>query len=111
MQTNRHCSSSKAWAQSPCQLVQTRHAFLGGAAHDSLNLLQLIQFILAGEDGLSNQQLGKDAAHAPHVDLCVVLLSTQQQLRRSAIGEQTGTTKNRQCCTLGCRYSMILAAL
>ncbi len=68
----------------PLQLAEARHVVFIGAAHDSLDLLQLVHLILAREDRLAHQQLSKDAAHTPHVNLCVVLLSSQKQLRRPA---------------------------
>ena len=72
----------------PLQLAEARHVVFIGAAHDSLDLLQLIHLILAREDGLAHQQLSKDAAYTPHVNLCVVLFSSQKQLWRPALQPQ-----------------------
>ena len=85
--------------------MKTRHDFLTGAAHDGLNLFQLVQLVLAGKDGLAHQQLRKDAAHTPHVNLCIVLLSTQQELGRPALKRQF-----ERCCQQIWKCSLRLAS-
>mmetsp|Transcript_8403 Transcript_8403/g.20962 ORF Transcript_8403/g.20962 Transcript_8403/m.20962 type:complete len:271 (-) Transcript_8403:490-1302(-) len=75
------------------QLVHVLPRRGAGRAADLEDLVQLVRLVLAGEDGLAHQQLGKDGAHAPHVHLGPVLLRAQQQLGRAvpqrddAVGE------------------------
>jgi len=82
------CSGIDQSCDPPLQLAEARHVVFIGAAHDSLDLLQLVHLILAGKDGLAHQQLSKNAAYTPHVNLCVVLLGSQKQLRRPALQPQ-----------------------
>ena len=45
--------------------------------------MDLVEVVLAGEDGSASDELREDAAHGPHVDLLVVVLLAEDDLRRA----------------------------
>ena len=47
---------------------------LAGGPEHAHDVVQLVQVMLAGEDGAVGEHLGQDAAHGPHVDGLVVTL-------------------------------------
>ena len=56
--------------------------FRGGSQHPA-DLVDLRPLFRAGEERLSQQQLGADASHRPHVDLGAVARRAKQQLGRA----------------------------
>ena len=49
---------------------------------------ELVDVILAGEEGLALEHLGKDTAGAPNVDLNIVLLPGKHDLRRTVVSRR-----------------------
>ena len=81
---HRCTAATQAWV-SLLQLGDAWHGLFGGSAHDAADPVQLVRLVLPGEQApLPQQQLGKHAAHTPHVDLWPVVRGPQQQLRRPA---------------------------
>ncbi len=49
-----------------------RPVLLRGGAHDVKDLLQLVHLVLAGEERLAQEELGKDAPAGPDVHWCCI---------------------------------------
>jgi hypothetical protein len=60
---------------------------LGWCAHDSVDLLDLVEFVGAGKEGEQGDNFEEDAADTPEVHLVVVEAVSQQALGR-AVPEQ-----------------------
>lgn len=51
---------------------------LAGGAQHTKDVVELVQVVLAGEDGTVRQHLGQDAAHRPDVDGLSIALNRKQ---------------------------------
>ena len=80
MKTDLRKSSERQEGGSLGEFGDARHGVLCGAAHDLADPLELVSLVLAGEERLPGQQLRKDAADAPDVDLGAVVRRTEDQL-------------------------------
>ena len=71
-------------------------------AQDFDDFDELVDAALAREDGLTEHELGDDAAHGPHVDVRAVVRVAEDQLRRAIITRanvrNVGLTLNKLLC-------------
>jgi len=56
----------------------TGPVLLARGTEDAEDLEDLVDFRVAGEEGLASGHLGEDATDRPHVDACAVLTSTEE---------------------------------
>ena len=67
-----------------------------GRAQDAQDVVQLVQVVLAREDGPVREHLGQDAAYRPHVDRLGVTFGVEHDLGR-AVPARSNVLRQESC--------------